>query len=310
MKLWKWQKMGRIYHRDEGPFFKSHAMRVVPFDLPDGNLRLFFSSRCAEDTYHLTFIDVDPENQFRPIYVHEEPVLDIGAPGLFDDSGTTLISIQKIGDEYLGYYTGWKRRRVVTFEYSIGAGRFNRDFTKIEKVSDGPIIGQSRDNPYLAAGPFVRPNIKNQLTMWYCSGTKWIDQPHGQEPIYSIAAAKSQDGINWDTSDCHQLIPFKFDGEVISGPWIEIAQEGYVMYYCYRGSASREEKNYQIGVATSPDGRNWIRRDEDVGIERSEDGWDSIMICYPAIYHRNGRTFMFYCGNAHGRDGIGYALAV
>ena len=57
-----WEKKGRIFSREGGPFFKTHAMRVIPYIRENGELRLFFSSRCADDMMHPTFIDVDPEN--------------------------------------------------------------------------------------------------------------------------------------------------------------------------------------------------------------------------------------------------------
>jgi hypothetical protein len=56
----KWIKQGRIFNREDGSFFKSHAMRVVPYLRKEGVLRLFISSRCSEDMMHPTYIDVDP----------------------------------------------------------------------------------------------------------------------------------------------------------------------------------------------------------------------------------------------------------
>ena len=62
ISLPNWEKKGRIFNREGGPFFKTHAMRVIPYMRENGVLRLFFSSRCADDMMHPTYIDVDPEN--------------------------------------------------------------------------------------------------------------------------------------------------------------------------------------------------------------------------------------------------------
>ena len=53
----------------------------------------------------------------------------------------------------------------------------------------------------------------------------------------------------------------------------------------------------------------WIRQDQKIGIRRSIKGWDSEMICYPAVININNKTYMFYSGNQVGRSGIGYAIA-
>ena len=41
----------------------------------------------------------------------------------------------------------------------------------------------------------------------------------------------------------------------------------------------------------------------------SADGWDAKAQAYPAVVKHDGRWFMFYNGNAFGRDGIGLAIA-
>jgi len=54
---------------------------------------------------------------------------------------------------------------------------------------------------------------------------------------------------------------------------------------------------------------HWVRRDDEAGIDRSPDGWDSEMACYPSFFTHGGRTIMLYCGNHVGRGGIGWAVA-
>jgi hypothetical protein len=67
---------------------------------------------------------------------------------------------------------------------------------------------------------------------------------------------------------------------------------------------------YRIGYAESVDGVSWTRKDREVGIQRSESGWDSQMICYPCVLHVKGQPYMFYNGNRHGQTGFGYAVWV
>ena len=83
------------------------------------------------------------------------------------------------------------------------------------------------------------------------------------------------------------------------------------MWYCYRGSVdyrTRRDQAYRIGYAESSDGITWQRLDDEVGIERSESGWDSVMMEYPFVYDHGGRKIMLYNGNGFGETGFGYAI--
>ena len=50
------------------------------------------------------------------------------------------------------------------------------------------------------------------------------------------------------------------------------------------------------------------RKDEEIGIDVSESGWDSQMQAYPAVLRCRDRVYLFYNGNDYGRDGFGYAI--
>jgi hypothetical protein len=83
------------------------------------------------------------------------------------------------------------------------------------------------------------------------------------------------------------------------------------MWYCYRGSIdyrTDKQQSYRLGYAESIDGLRWARKDNEVGIDRSETGWDSVMMCYPYIYEHKGRKYLFYNGNGFGESGLGYAV--
>jgi hypothetical protein len=75
------------------------------------------------------------------------------------------------------------------------------------------------------------------------------------------------------------------------------------MWYSLR----RKNITYRIGYAESKDGIHWERKDNEAGIDVSENGWDSEMICYPAVIKVKGKTYLFYNGNNNGVTGFGYA---
>ena len=83
------------------------------------------------------------------------------------------------------------------------------------------------------------------------------------------------------------------------------------MWYSFRSITnyrSSRDSSYRIGYAESSDGIKWERKDHLVGIEKSDDGWDSEMIEYCHILDINGKKHMFYNGNGFGKTGFGYAV--
>lgn len=302
-----WQKKGLIYCPAADGFFKTHAARPIPYRLNDETIRLFVSSRDSDDRMLPTYIDVAADNPSRVLRVCGQPLIGLGEPGTFDDSGVTLACAVDHGDEVWLYYTGWKRRRVVNFELSIGIMTWNRRSDTFSRLFRGPILAQDIQHPLLVAGPFVLRE-GNLWKMWYCSGTSWEFPDGNAEPIYTVFYAESDDGVNWSPSH-GPVIDYTFEGEVVSAPWVVNARGKYLMWYSRRGHKSREAKQYAIGFAESADGIVWQRCDEQAGIARSESGWDSEMICYPALYAHRDQIYMFYSGNGVGRGGVGYAVA-
>ena len=73
-------------------------------------------------------------------------------------------------------------------------------------------------------------------------------------------------------------------------------------------SSRTVSKGYRLGYAESDDGLVWERKDEEVGIDVSENGWDSKMICYASEVKYKDRLYMFYNGNNCGETGFGYAV--
>lgn len=310
IKLPNWQKKGLIYKCDGQDFFKTHCTRPIPFLINKDRLRIFFSSRDERDMPYPNFIDVLPYDPAVILHVNDFPLLELGKTGTFDDSGITPVSILKEkGNNPLMYYVGWKRRRYgATIETSIGVAEMNHDGSRVRRLHEGPILGQDRTHPILVAAPFV--TRRNKIyDMWYCSGSEWREMPHGFEMIYTVFHADSNDRFSWTQSKGEACILPMFDGEVISAPWVVDTQKGKIMWYSTRGSSSIKAKNYMAGVATSEDGINWIRRDTEVGITKSANGWDSEMICYPAIFNYGEKSYMFYSGNGVGKGGLGYAVA-
>ncbi|SDW04998.1 hypothetical protein SAMN05421783_101221 [Thiocapsa roseopersicina] len=78
------------------------------------------------------------------------------------------------------------------------------------------------------------------------------------------------------------------------------------MWYSFRGQSNVE--TYRMGYAESDDGLMWKRLDSEVGIDVSDTGWDSEMICYPRVFRHRDSLYMLYNGNGYGKTGFGLAV--
>jgi hypothetical protein len=119
-----------------------------------------------------------------------------------------------------------------------------------------------------------------------------------------IRHATSEDGISWRTHPEVCLEPDLPDEYAVGRPSVIRDKDGYRMWYSIRSF----RRLYAIGYAESEDGIHWRRDDAAAGIEKSTEGWDSEMICYPFVVDINGERIMFYNGNGRGITGFGYAV--
>jgi hypothetical protein len=147
--------------------------------------------------------------------------------------------------------------------------------------------------------------------MWYLSNTKWVEYNGSWEPFYHIKYAESANGIDWEREG-EVAIDFKDNNECGIVRACVLKEIGrYKMWYSHRNLQNYRVdsvNSYRIGYAESENGRDWLRMDELVGIDVSDQGWDSEMIEYPFVYEHKNHCYMFYNGNGFGKTGFGYAV--
>jgi predicted GH43/DUF377 family glycosyl hydrolase len=306
----RWTKHGVIFKvENQSEWMSHHACVPVADRVSDDVLRIYFGPRDTNGRTRTTFIEVEADNPAKVLRVHDRPVLDLGKLGAFDDSGVMPCSIvNHNGKKYL-YYIGWNRGVTVPYRNSIGLAISDDGGLTFHRAFEGPVVDRTPMEPYFCASPFAMID-DGKWKLWYASSTGWTIVDGHPEPLYKIKYAESTDGANWIRQNT-TCIEYKFEGEANARPCI-IKENGlYRMWYCFRGSANYRTdpaQSYRIGYAESMNGVVWTRKDEDVGIERSANGWDSIMMEYPWVYEHKGRKYMLYNGNGFGETGIGYAI--
>lgn len=286
---------------------KSHAQVPTPL-VSEEFIRVYFSSRPESNLSLTTFVDLDIENPSHILRLNPNPILELGKPGTFDEHGIMPSCAVRNGSQVFLYYSGWSRGASVPYTNSTGLAVSDDGGETFKKISDGPILAKNIHDPFSATSPVVVKEEDN-WHMWYCSGTGWLEIDGKFEHTYDIKYASSSDGIVW-TPSAEPVIAQRTKDEAITRPWVVKRDDGYHMWFCYRGSHSFRdgEEAYRIGYAHSNNMKDWRRADAFAGIDPSDSGWDATMVAYPSIVTAGGRTFLFYNGNKFGAEGFGYAL--
>jgi hypothetical protein len=304
----KWAKHGIIVAPDKGRSWAS-ARTYLPTAtlLADGRLRIFFSGVDGGNVGRAGYCDVDGSDPRRVLEVSPEPILDIGELGTFDDCGVNPSSVvDHRGCTYL-FYLGWQRG--VTVPYYVFTGLALRDSDSagaFEPYARVPVLDRTNAEPFSRSAPCVL--IENGVfRAWYVSyGSWWTDGAEKRHYSTEIRLADSVDGIHWSDEGVVCLRPDSEGGYGVTRPWVLKDSDRYRMWYSIRSKTSP----YRLGYAESDDGVAWEAKDSEVGLERSDEGWDSEQVCCPCVVDAAGGRYMFYNGNGFGTDGFGYAELV
>lgn len=304
----KWIKKGNIFQTNKQfDWMHSHAQCPTALVLED-RVRIFFSARLENQQSLPTFIDVNLNNLSEIIYINSSPVLDRGRLGTFDENGIIPSYFIKKEELLLFYYAGWSQCKNVPYKNYTGLAISKDNGLSFLKHSEAPVFSLNQFNPLSATGPCIVQK-GNLYFAIYSTGVDWIEINGKLEHTYLLTYATSNDAVNWQSSGKIIIEPEREFMAHCKPSIIEI--DGiYHMWFSTRGSIDfRKSGNdsYRLGYAYSTDLITWIRDDSQSGIDVSEFGWDSEMICYPHIIKLNEKFIMFYNGNGFGKSGFGYA---
>jgi hypothetical protein len=282
---------GNWYHNG---FSGSHAVSGG-----DGSAILYLTGRDTENRSRIGKSVIDL-NTFSIKHISEEPMLSLGERGTFDFNGTGYPFYVGYRNQNRIYYTGWTKGVHVDFINDLGLAIEEND-DKAVRVSRASILPRTDKEPFGCGSVCIMPG--DTWKMWYTCFDKWEETATGLKHFYHIRFASSDDGIEWQR---HNQISIDFNINaseyVVAKPHVIFYHGLYLMWYSYRGEA------YKIGFAVSKDAINWERHDDSLlCLHKSENGWDSEMVCYASTFVENETLFMFYNGNGYGKSGLGVA---
>jgi predicted GH43/DUF377 family glycosyl hydrolase len=313
--MFKWNKLGLVYNptiHARHTWMQEQAQNPYAIDMGE-YVRVYFNCRGERDQEGkskslIGFVDLDRNDIFKIMRVSKNPILSLGEKGSFDEFGVMEGAIIKRGDYYFLYYCGWTRMLSVPYNWAIGLATSSDRGITFHRFGKGPIIGPSINEPFLQAGCSAILLLDGVYHLWYTSGIKWIDTGEKPESVYQIMHATSIDGIDWKREGKSVINPV-IDDESQASPTIIFIKNRWHMLFSFRHSINfrNKERGYRLGYAWSENHSEWHRDDNQAGLDLSESGWDSEMICYPNFFELNNRIFLFYCGNDFGKEGFGVA---
>lgn len=247
--------------------------------------------------------DVAADDPTRILGHSLKPVLTLGDIGDFDDCGANPFSVVSFRDRRLMFYQGWQRTVRAPFTMFTGLAVEDKD-GQFKKHARVPVLDRTDDEPHIRGAPFVIVDGE-RLRMWYVFSSRWAYRGDALHYSIGIRYAESDDGVQWVVNPSPCLLPDQARGEYAVGrPSVIVDGDRYRMWYSIRS----HNAPYAMGYAESRDGIEWFRKDESVGLARSQGNqWDTEMICYPCVIATDGGLLMFYNGNQHGRTGFGCA---
>jgi hypothetical protein len=293
----KWIKLGKIFEINNNcDWMYSHS--AIPFVkyLQDDVYRIYFSVRNKFNQSQPSFFDFDLTKMRVVNQLTKEPLLNAGVKGSFDDAGVVLSCYCLDNDLY--YYMAYNIPKDVPFNNQIGVAYPIYD--RLIKHENNPILGKCEKEPNSFGCPWVL-KVNKTYYMWYDTNLFWnMDNPMDYK--FEIRSAVSNDGVKWNKT-FQTGMSLKYNERAIGRPCVIHEDNIFKMWY----SLDTEGK-YSIGYAESENGFTWMRKDEEVGIYRSEEGWDSQEIEYPCVFNHKAKKYMLYNGNGYGKSGIGLAI--
>ncbi|HEX8173202.1 MAG TPA: hypothetical protein VF824_21890 [Thermoanaerobaculia bacterium] len=302
----KWTKRGRIYVPDGSvSWAQRYAFPPIPVRRDDSTLRIYCAFCDANTVGRLGYVDVDPRDPSRVLRVAERPLLDIGEPGMFDENGLLPTSILPVGDEIYLYYVGYQLGYKVRYFQFQGLAVSRDGGESFQRYSRVPVLDRSDAEPLNRTSAFVMRDGQ-RFRMWYTAGDVWTSGAGGKAlPLYNLRYVESDDGKQWPSRGAVAVDFASEDEHALGRPWIYQDRDRWRMFF----SSRTRSKDYRIGYAESFDrGLSWIRKDDEIGIDVSESGWDSEMVAYASVIDLEGEVVMFYNGNGCGQTGFGYAV--
>lgn len=301
-----WKKLGLVYGPDGSlPWAKSHAMIPTPIRLNEEIIRVFVTFCDAKGIGRPGYVDISAKDPLNVLCVSQQPLLDIGKPGTFDENGILACSVIDLGNgKMFMYYVGFELGTQIRYRLLTGLAISEDRGKSFCRYSPAPVLERSAAEIYFRCGPYCLYEA-NRFQLWYVAGSEWIELDGKPMPVYDIRYMESEDGIHWPSEGELQIEITGPDEHGFGRPCVIQHPRGrYCMFYSVR---RRSFGAYRLGYAESDDGHIWSRMDDQLNLDITAGSFDSDAIMYAAPIRVGEKLYVFYNGNNFGSEGFAVA---
>ena len=176
--------------------------------------------------------------------IFDNPILDIGPSGCFDENGVSYPWIIKHNNIEYMYYVGWVEGGKNRFQNFLGVATKSCEQSFFKREFNIPILDRTEEEPF-GTGSCCVVRKKDEWVMLYTSFLPWKGElkannfhPFSQ-PSYNIKTAFSKDLLNWKRTN-NSLLNFKANEYIHGKPVIFGEDEKNIeLYFSVRGEAYR-----------------------------------------------------------------------
>ena len=245
----KWEKRGHIYCPEGTQWWARHsALTPTPILIDDKTIRVYAGMRDEKGVSRIGYVDVDAANPSSIKKVAENPVLDVGIPGTFDDNGVILGDIVAVGNTLRMYYVGFQLVEKVKFLAFTGLAVSGNAGVSFKRVSNAPIVDRSDTELYFRAIHSIR-FAGGEWHAWCGVGSEWVWIDNIPYPKYNVRYYRSADGVHFPEEGI-VCIDNTEDEYRIGRPRV-IQSGGSLKMFYTKGTLKRK---YLPGYAESHDG--------------------------------------------------------
>ena len=299
----KFEKLGKVCDVNSLnlPWLKTNIMTPLP--IFKGNRIRVFLTFCDElNRGRIGYVDLNKDNPLEILGYSKEPCLDLGERGMFDEDGVlTASSFEEDGKMYL-YYSAYQKQCTLPYTIFTGLAVSSDGGEHFERVQRVPVLDRTDDEAFMRAAVEVM-KTGDKYRIWYAGGGTWFDRGDKLAPEYGLKYMETNNPAVFPNAPVSAL-ELEDDEYGLAMPQVWQEDGIYKMIYSIRSRS----KGYRVAYAESEDGITFKRVTNMIdGLDVSKDGFDSEMICFGKIVRTDKETYMFYCGNHYGREGLGVA---
>ncbi len=223
------------------------------------------------------------------------PVIKRGTAGSWDAADVLNPSVIEFRGKLLNFYSGYDGS---LWQTGLATSTDNgMTWSKQRK----PVLGLGKwDTKYIAANGSAI-SIDKQIFYYF----------HGMNSAgkHEIGLSTSEDGLSltmYDKPVLSEGASGNWDDLLVADPYVIKMDSKYLMYFL----ASDIKYHFSIGVASSTDGRTWIKHGGPIISSGTNGDWDSFAVGEPAVFYSSPFYYMLYTGTnpIHQRN-IGWAYS-